>query len=88
MMDAVKPFLHDFSQEKFLEAMGGLIGKERAEADFRKYILKGQDFDYRPEDLPSGCAIVRLPDGTPKLEITDTLLFARHFSSPIPSSAF
>ncbi len=85
MMDAVKPFLHDFSQERFLEAMGGLIGKERAEADFRKYILEGQDFDYRPEDLPSGCAIVRLPDGTPKLEITDTLLFARHFSVHLKS---
>ena len=81
MMDAVKPFLHGFSQDRFLDAMGGLIGKERAEADFRKYILEGQDFDYRPEDLPSGCSIVRLPDGTPKLEITDTLLFARHFST-------
>lgn len=79
MMKAVKPFLEDFSADKFLEAMSTLMDRERLENDYKKYILDGTDFDFFQEDLPSGCRIVYRPDGVPQLEVTDTLLFAKHF---------
>lgn len=78
-MKAIKPFIDDFSAEKFLDAMATLMDRERLERDYKKYILEGQDFDFRPEDLPSGCRIVYRADGAPRLEVTDTVQFAKHF---------
>jgi len=49
MMAAVKPFISDFTPEKFLDAMSRLVDRNRLEADYRKYILEGQDFDFRPD---------------------------------------
>ena len=79
MMQAVKPFLDSFTEEKFLDAMSGLMDRDRLERDYRKYILEGQDFDFLPDDLPSGCAIIHRDDGAPQLMITDTAAFALHF---------
>lgn len=79
MMKAVKPFIDDFSAEKFLDAMSTLMDRERLERDYKKYILEGRNFDFRPEDLPSGCRIVYRADGAPQLEVTDTVQFAKHF---------
>lgn len=79
MMKAVKPFLNDFSADKFLDAMSILMDRKRLEKDYQKYILEGKDFDYHPDDLPSGCRIIYRPDGVPQLEVTDTVLFAKHF---------
>lgn len=79
MMQAVKPYLKDLTAEKILEAMATLMDKERLERDYRTYILEGRDFDFLPEDMPSGCTIVRKADGTPQLIITDTDAFAQHF---------
>lgn len=79
MMAAVKPFINDFTPEKFLKAMSRIVDWDRLEADYRKYILEGQDIDFRPDELPSGCRIVRQEDGTPRLSITDMTLFCRHF---------
>lgn len=79
MMDAVRPFLDDFTADKFLDAMSVLMEKERLEKDYKKYILEGRDFDFQAEDLPSGCRIVYQPDGTPQLEVTDAALFKKHF---------
>lgn len=79
MMQAVKPYLSDFSAEKFLNAMGGLMDKERLERDYQTYIMEGKDFEFAPEDLPSGCAIIRKTDGTPQLTITDSVAFTKHF---------
>ena len=79
MMKAIKPFIDDFSAEKFLDAMATLMDRERLERDYKKYILEGQDFDFRPDDFPSGCRIVYRADGAPRLEVTDTVQFAKHF---------
>ena len=79
MMEAVRPFLDDFTAEKFLDAMAVLMEKERLEKDYKQYILEGRDFDYQAEDLPSGCRIMYQPDGTPQLEVTDAALFMKHF---------
>lgn len=79
MMKAVKPFIDNFSAEKFLDAMSTLMDRERLERDYKKYILEGRNFDFRPEDLPSGCRIVYRADGAPQLEVTDTVQFAKHF---------
>ena len=79
MMQAVKPYLKDFSEEKFLNAMAGLMDRERLERDYQTYIIEGKDFEFRPEDLPSGCTIVRKANGTPQLVITDAEVFAKHF---------
>ena len=78
-MQAVKPFIDDFTAEKFLTAMASLMDKERLEKDYEKYILQGVDFDFLPEDMPSGCRIVRNAEGVPRLEITDEAAFAKHF---------
>ena len=79
MMQAVKPFIDDFTAEKFLDAMAGLMDRERLEKDYRTYIVEGMDFKFLPEDLPSGCAIIHREDGAPQLVVTDTVAFARHF---------
>ncbi len=79
MMEAVRPFLDDFSAEKFLDATGGLMDRERLDREYKKYILDGNDFDFSPEDLPSGCRMVYLSDGTPQLEVTDSAVFMKHF---------
>ncbi|MGM9685289.1 MAG: hypothetical protein ACI3YI_03560 [Bacteroidaceae bacterium] len=79
MMKAVKPFLDDFSAEKFIEAMSKLMDRKRLEKDYRQFIVDGKDFDFFPQDLPSGCTIIREKDGTPQLQITDSILFAEHF---------
>ncbi len=79
MMEAVKPFVDDFTAEKFLDAMAGLMDRDRLEKDYRRYILEGKDFDFFAEDLPSGCAITRREDGAPQLVITDPAAFALHF---------
>lgn len=80
MMQAVKPFINDFTAEKFLNAMAGLMNRERLENDYRTFILEGKDFDFFPEDLPSGCAITYREDGAPQLVITDSTAFALHFN--------
>ena len=79
IMEAVKPFIDDFTAEKFLTAMASLMDKERLQKDYEKYILQGADFDFLPEDMPSGCRIVRNSEGVPRLEITDEAAFAKHF---------
>ncbi len=79
MMEAVKPFIYDFTVEKFLDAMAGLMDRERLERDFQTYIVEGKDFAFLPEDMPSGCAMIRREDGTPQLVVTDTLVFSKHF---------
>ncbi|MBQ9666311.1 MAG: hypothetical protein IJ635_01480 [Bacteroidaceae bacterium] len=79
MMQAVKPFLDDFSAEKFLDAMAKLMDRKRLEKDYQTYMQEGKDFDFFVEDLPTGCKIVRQNDGTPQLVITDSVAFARHF---------
>ncbi len=79
MMQTVKPFIDDFTAEKFLDAMAGLMDRERLEKDYRTYIVEGKDFEFLPEDLPSGCAIIHREDGAPQLVVTDTVAFARHF---------
>lgn len=79
MMEAVKPFVDDFTAEKFLDAMAGLMNRERLEKDFRRYILEGKDFDFFADDLPSGCTITHREDGAPQLVITDSVTFAKHF---------
>ncbi|MBR1435845.1 MAG: hypothetical protein IJ584_12145 [Bacteroidales bacterium] len=79
MMDSLRPLIHDFSEEGFLSAMASLMGRERLERDYRKYILEGKDFDFFEKDLPSGCTIERSPDGEPLFEITDEAAFAEHF---------
>jgi len=78
-MQTVKPFIDDFTAEKFLDAMAGLMDRERLEKDYRTYIVEGKDFDFFAEDLPSGCAITRREDGAPQLVVTDTVTFAKHF---------
>jgi len=79
IMEAVKPFIDDFTAEKFLTAMASLMDKERLQKDYEKYILQGADSDFFPEDMPSGCRIVRNAEGVPRLEITDEVAFAKHF---------
>lgn len=79
IMKAVKPFIDDFSEDKFLEAMASLMSRERLESDYRNYILEGKDFEFHPEDLPSGCDMKRNAEGIPQLIITDSFLFSRHF---------
>ena len=79
MMQAFKPFLHDFSGEKLVNALATTMDRERLEQDYRKYIIEGKDFDFKPEDLPSGCTIGRKQDGVPMLEVTDSAAFAKHF---------
>ena len=79
MMQTVKPFIDDFTAEKFLDAMAGLMDRERLEKDYRTYFVEGKDFEFLPEDLPSGCAIIHREDGAPQLVVTDTVAFARHF---------
>jgi len=79
MMQAVKPYLKDLTAGKFLEGMATLMDKQRLERDYHTYILEGRDFDFMPEDMPSGCTIIRKADGTPQLVITDSHAFARHF---------
>ncbi|MCR4965127.1 MAG: hypothetical protein K6A41_05680 [Bacteroidales bacterium] len=79
MMKEVKPFLNDFTPEKFLDAMSRLMDRDRLLRDYEKYIVKGENFVFTPENLPSGCAIVTQEDGSPQLIITDSALFAKHF---------
>lgn len=79
MMQAVKPFIDDFTAEKFLDAMAGLMDRDRLEKDYRRYILEGKDFDFFSEDLPSDCAITRREDGAPQLVVTDPAAFALHY---------
>lgn len=79
MMDEIKPFLHDFTPERFLSAMGKFIPMERVEDDYRTFMVEGRDFVFKPEELPSGCTMEYLGDGTPQLRVTDHETFARHF---------
>lgn len=80
MMQAVKPFLADFSADKFIDAMAEFIDRDLLEKDYRKYIVEGRDFDFLPENMPSGCRIIRHADGTPELLITDSIAFSKHFN--------
>lgn len=80
MMYAVKPFLADFSSDKFIDAMAEFIDRDLLEKDYRNYIIEGHDFDFLPENMPSGCRIIRHVDGMPELLITDSTAFFRHFN--------
>lgn len=65
----------------YLDAMSKYIDRDRLDEDYRKYIAEGRDFEFNPDELPSGCIIEYQEDGTPQLRVTDPEVFSRHFSN-------
>ena len=79
MMHALTDYKSHMIPEKFLEIMSTFIPRERLEKDFNDCVINGCDIPFSNGELLSGLTVTYGDDGIPKIEISDTSSFNRHW---------